>query len=117
MPGQRWRNEVLDELRGSRQDIRALGTAIHEESLANRRALDRLGEQNRAAVRDMKASVDRNIEVTERSMDLLDGLIAQTRAMGDQTEQATLEIRDMREDVKAQTSALLALIDEIRRQR
>jgi hypothetical protein len=114
MPRQRWRNQVLDELRGSRQDIRALGSALHDESDANRRAIERLGEQNRAAVRDMKASVDRSVEVTERSMDLLQGLIAQTCVMGDKTERA---MQDMREDIKAQTSALLTLIDEIRNQR
>lgn len=110
MPKQRWRNEVLDELRGSRQEIRVLGSLLHDEGEANRRALDRLGEQNRAAVRDMKASVDRNTEVTERGKDVLDGLVAEVRRSSNRTD-------DLMEEIKAQTSALLILVDEIRGQR
>ena len=111
MPRQRWRNEVLQELRGSRADIRALsadlrslGGALHDESAENRRAIERLGEQNRAAVRDMKASVDRNTDVTDRATEVLSGLTAEVRT----------SMTEMAADIRAQTSAILTLIDELR---
>lgn len=87
-----------------------LGSLLHDEGEANRRALDRLGEQNRAAVRDMKASVDRNTDVTERAKDVLDGLVAEVRHFTHKTDELVA-------DIKAQTSALLILVDEIRGRR
>jgi phage host-nuclease inhibitor protein Gam len=104
MPRQRWRNEVLQELRGSRADIRALSGVLHEDSAENRRAIERLGEQSRSAVRDMKASVDRNTEVTDRVAEVLSGLKAEVRS----------SMTEIGADVRAQTSAILTLIDELR---
>ncbi|HEX2070970.1 MAG TPA: hypothetical protein VHF90_04910 [Thermoleophilaceae bacterium] len=113
MPRQRWREQVLEELRGSRADIRALGdrqeSSLRELRDANERMLRRFTAEHRDAVRDMKASVDRNTEVTDRCAEVLSGLVAQVASHESRVD-------DMVEQIGAQTSALLALIDEIRGQ-
>ncbi len=105
------RDEMLDELRGSRADIRALGerqdASLREFREANERMLLRFAAEHRDAVRDMKASVDRNTEVSDRCAEVLSGLVAQMKASESKTD-------ELLHEVKAQTSVLFALIDEIR---
>lgn len=114
MPRQRWRNEVLDELRAMRAESGEGFAELRGELGELRSDLTAEFRQNRAAVldvraaiRDMKGSVDRNTDVTERSAELLSGLIAQVHA-----DRGAIE--DLRDEVRAQTDGLLALIDELR---
>jgi predicted RNase H-like nuclease (RuvC/YqgF family) len=107
MPRRRWRTEVLQELRNHSDELRRHGDVLAQAIARQDSTIRWLGEQNRAATRDLKASVDRNTEVTERAKDALDGLIAEVRHSSGKTD-------ELMQDIKAQTSALLILVDEIR---
>jgi predicted RNase H-like nuclease (RuvC/YqgF family) len=117
MPRQRWRTEVLqelrnhgDELRNHSDELRNHGNVLAEAVARQDSTIRWLGEQNRSAIRDLKASVDRNTEVTDRAKDVLDGLVAEVRHSSGKTD-------ELMQDIRAQTSALLILVDEIRGQR
>lgn len=114
MPTRRWQAEVLQELRSHGDQLRSHGEELRNHGEELRAAVERLddtihwlGEQNRSFMRDLKASVDRNTEVTDRCVETLAGLTVRDAAL-------EARIADQTEQIGAQTSAILALIDEIR---
>lgn len=126
MPRQRWRDDMLHEMRGMRIEMAGMRVEMgrmREEMAGMREEMHAMAveihamrtdmalefQRNRDVTRDFKAAIDRNTEVTERCSEILSGLTAQAQASERKTD-------DMIGEIKAQTAALLTLIDEIRGQ-
>lgn len=115
MPRQRWRDDVRNELRGMRGEMREefgglreeLG-GLRDEIRGMRKDLAREFQQNRDVLRSIKASVDQNAEVTERCVETLAVVSAESRA-------TRIALEDLSDDIRAQREGLLAVIDELRR--
>jgi hypothetical protein len=96
MPKQRWRH-------GVREDLRGLRTAVD----GMRGDLQREFQQNRDVLRDLKASIDHNTEMTQRSVETLQAVQAESRAN-------RTAIEDLSDDIRAQRDGLLLVLDELR---
>jgi hypothetical protein len=106
MPKQRWRHGVRDDLRGVRESLDGLRDEIH----GMRGDLQREFQQNRDVLRDLKASIDHNTEMTQRSVETLEAVHAESRAN-------RIAIEDLSDDIRAQREGLLLVLDELRRGR
>lgn len=67
-------------------------------------------QQNRYVLRDLKASIDHNTEMTQRSVETLEAVHAESRAN-------RIAIEDLSDDIRAQRDGLLLVLDELRRGR
>ncbi len=131
MPKQRWRHGVREDLRGLRTAVDDLREEMHSElggmrgELGGMRGeirgmrdeirgmrgdLQREFQQNRDVLRDLKASIDHNTEMTQRSVETLEAVHAESRAN-------RIAIEDLSDDIRAQRDGLLLVLDELRRGR
>lgn len=124
MPKQRWRYGVREDLRGLRTAVDGLREEMHselggvreelggmrDEIRGMRSDLKREFQQNRDVLRDLKASIDHNTEMTQRSVETLEAVHAESRAN-------RIAIEDLSEDIRAQRDGLLLVLDELRRGR
>ncbi|HYI81348.1 MAG TPA: hypothetical protein VEW67_10860 [Thermoleophilaceae bacterium] len=131
MPKQRWRHGVREDLRGLRTAVDDLREEMHSEFGGMREELggmrEELGgmsqeirglrgdlqrefQQNRDVLRDLKASIDHNAEMTQRSVETLQAVQAESRAN-------RTAIEDLSDDIRAQRDGLLLVLDELRRGR
>ncbi len=124
MPKQRWRYGVREDLRGLRTAVDDLREEMHselggvreelggmrDEIRGMRGDLKREFQQNRDVLRDLKASIDHNTEMTQRSVETLEAVHAESRAN-------RIAIEDLSEDIRAQRDGLLLVLDELRRGR
>lgn len=131
MPKQRWRHGVREDLRELRTAVDGLREEVHAEFSGMRHELggmrEELGgmreeirgmrgdlkrefQQNRDVLRDIKASIDHNAELTHRSIETLEAVHAESRAN-------RIAIEDLSDDIRAQRDGLLLVLDELRRGR
>lgn len=124
MPKQRWRHGVREDLQGLRTAVDDLREEMHsefggmreelggmrEEIRGMRGDLQREFQQNRDVLRDLKASIDHNTEMTQRSVETLEAVQAESRAN-------RIAIEDLSDDIRAQRDGLLLVLDELRRGR
>lgn len=124
MPKQRWRHGVREDLSGLRTAVDDLRKEMHsefggmrgevrgmrEEIRGMRGDLQREFQQNRDVLRDLKASIDHNTEMTQRSVETLEAVHAESRAN-------RIAIEDLTDDIRAQRDGLLLVLDELRRGR
>lgn len=115
MPKQRWRHGVREDLHGLRTAVDGLREEMHsefgglrEEIRGMRGDLQREFLQNRDVLRDLKASIDHNAELTQRCVETLEVVRAESHA-------ARIALEDLSDDVRAQRDGLLLVLDELRR--
>lgn len=67
-------------------------------------------KQNRDVLRDLKASIDHSIETSQRSIERLEAIRAESYAN-------RIAVQALSDDIRAQRDGLLLVLDELRRGR